>query len=79
MRYYTKQKKNLTARVIKCTPTEAVQSPSLEIFKAQQGKALNNLVIWFNLEVSLALNEGLEQMMSGSPFQPKLLHDSVTL
>ena len=55
---------------------EAVNSPSLETFKARLDGALSNLVY---REVSLPIAEGLELDGLKGPFQPKPFHDSVTV
>jgi len=54
------RKKFFTRRVVRHwnrLPTEAVDAPSLEVFKARLDAALRNLVLW---KVSLPMVEGLE-------------------
>ena len=54
------RKKSFTIRVVRHwnrLPREAVDAPSLEVFKARLDGALSNLVWW---EVSLPMAEGLE-------------------
>lgn len=48
---------------------EAVECPSLQIFKTCLDMALSNLVLFRS---SPALSRKLEQIMSSGPFQPKL-------
>jgi len=55
-------------------PSEAVDAPSLEAFKARLDGALSNLVYW---EVSLLIAGGLELDDLKDPFQPKPFYDSM--
>jgi len=54
-------------------PREAVDAPSLEVFKARLDGALSNLVQW---KVSLPMAGGLELDDPQGPFQPKAFYDS---
>lgn len=60
-------------RVVKpwiALPREAVECPSLQIFRTYLYTALSNLILFRR---SLALSRKLEQIISRGPFQPKLL------
>ena len=57
-------------------PSEVVDAPSLEAFKARLDGALSDLVQW---EVFLPIAWGLEPCDFRGPFQPKLFGNSVIL
>jgi len=57
-------------------PSEAVDAPSLEAFKARLDVALSNLV---QEEMSLPIAVGLELNDLKGPFQLKPFYDSITL
>jgi len=59
-----------------CFPSEVVEAPSLETFKARLDRAPSHLV---SLKISLLTGGGLDYMTSRSPFQPKPFYDSVIL
>ena len=53
-------------------PREAVDAPSLQLFKARLNEALGNLIRWV---ASLPMEEMLE--LAGVPFQSELFYDSL--
>jgi len=55
-------------------PSEVVDAPSLEAFKARMDGALSNLVWW---EMSLPVAGGLELDDPKGSFQPKPFYDSM--
>jgi len=69
------RKKFFVMRVVKQwnrLPREAVDAPSLAVFKARLDGALSNLVWW---KMSLPMAQGLEL----GPFQPKPFYDSMMI
>ena len=71
--------KFFTVRVVRRwnrLPSEVVDAPSLEAFKARLDGALSNLVY---REVSLPIAGGLQLGDLKGPFQPKPFYDSVIL
>ena len=73
------RKKFLTVRVVRHwnrLPSEVVNAPSLEAFKARLDGALSNLVYW---EVSLSIAGGLQLDDLKSSFQPKAFYDFMIL
>ena len=72
------RKKFFTQRVVmhwNRLPKEAVNAPSLEVFKARLDVALGSLVWWL---VTLHIAEGLKLDDHG-PFQPRSFYDSTIL
>jgi len=57
-------------------PSEVVDVPSMEAFKARLDGAVSSLVWW---EASLPIAEGLEQDDLKGPFQHKPIYHSVIL
>jgi len=56
-------------------PREAVNAPSLEVFKARLDGALSSLVWW---KMSLLMAGGVEPDDLQGPFQPKPFYDSMS-
>jgi len=70
-------KKFFTMRVVRPWPRlpgEAVDAPSLEVFKVRLDGALSNLGWW---KMSLPMAGGLDWMIFAGPFQLKPFYDSM--